>query len=135
MSVRKGFSIRAVSTTPAGGRGRIPDPIYDEIIDDYIECGEDSIVVEGTDKEHETLRQMLNSRLDGKGLREKYLVRVITLKAKDIAKPDYKGYKVGDKVVLLVKRTKETPYVSEKGTVKNKPKAEKAKTPKKPKGE
>jgi hypothetical protein len=133
--MRHSFSIRAVRSTPTGGRGRIPDPLYDEILDAYIESAEDKIVVEGTGKEHETLRQMLNSRLDDRNLRNTILVRAITLKATDIATPDYKGYKVGDKVVLLVKRTEKTPYISEKGIVKNPSKAEKAKTPKKPKGE
>lgn len=69
------FSLRAVRKQEvAGARGAKPDPLYSDIIEAFLESGEEATAVEGTDKLPLTLRQGLNEALRRMELKDKLLV-------------------------------------------------------------
>ena len=143
-----------IKIRPGGtGKGRTPEAIYGQLIEDYLatkaswpdtEVRPWMVVPGTTGKRPLTLQVMLNERLTTMGLRETTKVRLLKLTEEDLKGPnqqDYKGYEPDEegaiRVVILEERDQENdPYdPSERGTVKNKPKADRAKTLKKSKGE
>ena len=118
----------------AGRKGRSVEPLYDEIIETYLDSlkkGQTWIavaskVIKKDKKKVETLRMMLNQRLEARKPNLRYevkvLVPVLTQEMKDEDKQGYfDGYELGDRVVLLAQRDQESdPYdPSEKKVVKN----------------
>ncbi len=72
------FSLRTVDPKlVAGSRGAKPDPLYSNIIEEFLGSGVESQAVENTGKKPLALRQGLNMALKRMALTDKVLVSLI----------------------------------------------------------